>query len=105
MTKGSKFVIALGAVCFGWFLFMLAFRAFFYADMYKAPEDPYGISDILELVMGMVFYALLSISLVTSLVLLFRGMPKTKKFAGGLIVFCIVLFLTFPPLHDIMARL
>ena len=104
MTKGTKSVIVLGIICFAWFSFMLVFRAFIYADMYKAPEDPYGISDILEFIMGVVFIALLALSVIISIVLMFFGKPQTKKSAVGLVVFCLVLFFSFSPLHTIAAR-
>ena len=104
MTRGAISVIVLGTVCFAWFAFMLAFRALIYADMYKAPDDPYGISDILEFLMGVVFVVFLSTSVITSIVLLFRGLPQTKKFAAGLIVFCAVLLFSFPSLHNVAAR-
>ncbi len=104
ITKGSKSVIVLGTICFLWLSFMLAFRAFIYADMYKAPEDPYGISDILEFIMSIGFIILLALAMITSIVLIFRGMPQTRKFAAGLIVLCAILFFSFSPLLNIAAR-
>jgi len=79
MTKGTKSIIVLGIVCFAWFVFMYVFRAYIYADMYKAPGDHHGISDIIELFMEIAFIVLLAISVVTSIILMFRGMAQTKK--------------------------
>lgn len=42
----------LGAGCLTIYIIRLVFRAFFYADMYIAPNDPYGISDVIELLLG-----------------------------------------------------
>ena len=83
---------------------MLAFRAFVYAGMYKAPEDPYGISDIIEFFLYVIFMFLLGISLLLAFVLMFRGESQTKKAAIGLVVYCIVLFFSYSPLHSIVAR-
>ena len=105
LTKGTKSVLALGILVFVWFALMLFFRAFIYADMYIAPDDPYGTSDIIEFLMGIVFIALLSFIAITSAILIYKGKPQTKKAAIGLIVFCIVLFFSYPPLHTIASRL
>ena len=104
MSKGAKSTIVLGAVCLAWFVFMLYFRAFVYADMYKAPDDPYGISDILEFFMGLVFLVILLVNVLASIVLMFRGVKQTKKYAAGLILFSVVLFFTYSPLHSFAAR-
>ena len=104
MSKRAKSTIVLGAVCFAWFVFMLYFRAFVYADMYKAPDDPFGISDILEFFMGLVFLVIELVNVLASIVLMFRGVTQTRKFAAGLIAFSVVLFFAYSPLHSIAAR-
>ena len=35
----------------------MSFRAFVYANMYIAPDAPYGVSDVIELVLGVVLLA------------------------------------------------
>ena len=104
INKGTKLVIALGSTCFLWLVAMLVFRAYFYADMYIAPEDPYGISDIIEYLMWLVFVALLGLSSFASVVLFIKGKSQTKKAAIGLVIFCIILFFSLYPLHHIAAR-
>ena len=94
----------LGGVTFAWLLFMLAFRAFVYADMYKAPEDPYGISDIIEFLLYIIFIAKIGVSVLLSIILMFRGKDQTKKAALGIVVYCIVIFFSYSPLHSIVAK-
>lgn len=82
---------------------MLFFRASIYDGMYIAPDEPYGIADVIELYMMFLFLLSLGISILLSVILLFRGKCQTKKAALSLIVFSIALFFVFPSLHRIVA--
>ena len=103
LTKGSKFVITLAVLSLLLFLFMLYFRAFIYADMYIAPGDPYGISDIIELILRLIFIFLSIISGIVSLVLFIRGAKQSKLLAGCLVILYLALYLSFGPLHHLAA--
>ncbi|MBV1928534.1 MAG: hypothetical protein KUG81_03375 [Gammaproteobacteria bacterium] len=105
LSKGTKSTIWLGSITLVLFIFMLAFRAFIYADMYIAPDEPYGISDIIEYLLGCVFLALTVMSVTLSVILLFKGSTQSKRAGVCLVLFCGLLFMSYSPLHDIAARL
>jgi hypothetical protein len=83
----------------------LVFRAFFYLRMYKAPDDPYGISDILEYLTAMAILGLVVISALVSVYLLIRGPRRNRVAAGWLLAICGADVLLYFPLHDVAARI
>ncbi len=95
----------LGAGCLTIYIIRLVFRAFFYADMYIAPDDPYGISDVIELLLGAAFLFVIAVAAIIALVLLIRGQHQTRKAAAMLIAFQGFLLLSYSQLHDLAARL
>lgn len=105
LSKGTKAALWMGMIIFSLFIFMLVFRAFIYAGMYIEPGAPYGVSDIIELLLGSVFSVLIAISVFLAGALLVKGSVQSKKSGIFLIVFCGVLFVAYTPLHNIMARL
>jgi len=84
---------------------MPSFRYFFYNSMYKAPNDPYGISDIIELLLGYCFMFVVLVSIVISIYLMVKKDLKVKKQCGLLITFSIALVMLVSPLHNLAARL
>ncbi|PUA28609.1 MAG: hypothetical protein B0W54_12505 [Cellvibrio sp. 79] len=105
MDKGTKATFWLGALTFFLFAFMLFFRAFIYADMYIEPGAPYGISDIIELLLACIFLLLIIISVCFAVVLLVKRKTQSKKAALYLVAFCTLLFAAYSPLHTLAARL
>ncbi|QUX92482.1 hypothetical protein CYL31_14215 [Marinomonas sp. A3A] len=103
LTKGSKVVVVLAVLSIVLFLYMLYFRAFIYADMYIAPDEPYGISDIIELLLGSVFILLSLVSGVVSLALFIRGATQSKVWAVGLVVTHAIMYLSFVSMHALAA--
>ena len=101
LTKGSKITIWLGFICLLVFVFALFFRATLYDDMYIAPNEPYGISDVIEFILGMALMVLMGMSVVVSIYLLIRGQAQSKKSSVCLLVFCIFLYFLQSPLHDL----
>lgn len=104
LTKGTITVLVLAILSFSLFSFMLFFRAFIYADLYIAPNDPYGISDIIELFMGLLLLLLSVLSGVVALVLLFKGAKQSKLAACGLIGLHIALYSAYDSLHTVAAH-
>lgn len=82
---------------------MLFFRAVIYPDMYIGEGDAYGISDIIEFLLGCVFLVLLVASGIVSLTLLIRGSAQSKKSAIVLVIFSVALFFSHSPLHNLAA--
>lgn len=100
ITRGTKFSIFLASLSLILFLFMIYFRAEIYAGMYKAPDDPYGISDIIEFLLGCLFLLLITISVVSALVLAVKGARQAKFASCGVVVFNLLLFLLHGPAHE-----
>jgi len=103
LSKGTKASIWIGALTFSLFAFMLYFRAYIYADMYIEPDAPYGISDIIEFLLGCIFLLLMVASVTLAITLFAKGSVQSKKSGALLVVFCAVLFLIYSPLHNIAA--
>lgn len=101
LNKGSKVVAFLVIASLGLFLFMLYFRAFIYSEMYIAPGDPYGVSDIIEFILGCIFLLLSVVSGIVSVVIFFRGTYQSKLFAVGLILLHAGLYSSFGVLHTL----
>ncbi|MBU2018290.1 MAG: NAD-dependent epimerase/dehydratase family protein, partial [Bacteroidetes bacterium] len=70
-------------------------------EMTPLPEDPYGISDIIEFLLGCVFLVFLAVSVLLSIILFFKGNVQSKKSAAFLVLFCVVLFASYIPLHQL----
>jgi len=104
LTKGSKTIIFLAIVSLSLFIFMLYFRAAIYAGMYIEPDAPYGISDIIEFLLGCLFMLLSLISGITALILFFRGAKQSKIFSCGLIFLHVCLYASFNTLHNLAAN-
>ena len=104
LTRGSKTVIFLAVLSVALFAFMLYFRVAIYAKMYIAPDEPYGVSEIIEFLLGCVFIFLSAVSVIVALVLFFRGRKQSKIFAGGLTVLHATMYLSFGPLHTLAAN-
>jgi len=104
LSKGTKLVMWLGGACLAMYLFMLYFRAFIYADMYIAPGDPYGISDIIEFIVGSLMGVLFIASCIVSVLLLINGNAQSKISATLLVLLCLALYFAFSPLHNMAAK-
>lgn len=102
--RSTHIALAIAVVLSAQFAVVIGFRAFVYADMYIAPDAPYGISDIIELVLGVVLLALGAVAVVTALTLMARG-PKSNRVAGALLgSLVLVLAVVLDPLHDAAAK-
>ena len=87
------------------FILLPLFRYFFYNAMYLAPNDPYGIADVIELFLGFWFMFVIFISIIISLYLMVKKHPNRKKQSGFLIIFCLVLAMLADPLRSLAASL
>ncbi len=102
--RGNRIALVVAVVLSAQFAAVIGFRAFVYADMYIAPDAPYGISDVIELVLGVVLLALGAVAVVIALTLMARG-PKSNRVAGALLgSLVLVLALVLDPLHNAAAK-
>lgn len=98
-VKVFKFIIRVNFISF---LLVPLFRLFFYNSIYKAPNDAYGLSDIIILLLWFwfMFVAIISIIFIITVI---RRKEHVKKNVG-LLFFCIVLVLVINPLQTIAAQ-
>ena len=102
--RASRFAIAIAiAVCVQ-FAIVVGFRAFIYAGMYIAPDAPYGISDVIEFVLGWILIAIGAVTAITALTLLIRG-PRPNRIIGALLALLLLaLAAALEPLHSAAAE-
>lgn len=105
LSKGTKATIWIGTLTFCLFVFKLYFRAYIYAGVYIEPDAPYGISDIIEFLLGCIFLLLIAVAVVLAIVLFIKGSVQSKKSGALLVVFCVVLFFAYSPLQNMASRL
>lgn len=104
LTSGTKIAIGLGLTTGSLYLFALIFRATIYSDLYISPTDPYGVADIIELFLVLIGILFILISAFVSLVLLVKGEKQSKKSAVFLILWCLLICVSYFPLHEIATR-
>jgi hypothetical protein len=83
----------------------LAFRAFIYGRFYIEPGEPYGISDVIELLLS---FSLICTLFVTTLLALYLGIkgPRHNRIAAGWSgLTAVAILLLVGPLHTLVARL
>lgn len=103
--QGVKIAKLLSSLCILLLLAILCFRAFFYAHLYIAPEDPYGISDIIELLLGCALILVLIVSASVAAYLGIKG-PQVNRLAAVCLGLVVVLVAAVTgPLHTVVARL
>ncbi|WP_232313380.1 hypothetical protein [Enterovibrio coralii] len=95
----------MGAICSVLMIGKLAFRAFIYNDMYIAPGEPVGISDVIVLYLYLLLLLLFIVSVLLAIALFIWGEPQSKKSGLLLVLFCVVLFFASPSLYSLAGRL
>ena len=103
LTTGTKASIGLGLTCGAIYIFALIFRATIYPDIYISPTDPYGVADIMELFLFAILIFLMLVSVLVAIILLIKGESQSKKSAVFLIFWCLLIFISYSPLHKIAA--
>jgi hypothetical protein len=82
----------------------LVFRFAVYRHMYIAPNEPHGISDVIELLLGLGLMCVLGTSLVAALALAVRGPLENRVAAGWLVGVCLLVAALVDPLHSLAAK-
>jgi hypothetical protein len=102
--KSLKLAKLFGVMSISLFVLTLGFRFLIYKHLYIAFDSPYGISDVIEFLLGWLLIALLLVSFCIALVLILRG-PKVNRIAAAwLLVIVSVIVIIVRPLHDLAAR-
>jgi hypothetical protein len=82
----------------------LLFRFALYRHMYIAPDAPFGVSDLVEFVLGWILILLVGVSVLFGLFLAVRG-PKANRVAGAWLIFaCAAIATLAVPLHTLAAK-
>ena len=82
----------------------LLFRTAFYARIYIAPGEPYGLADIIEFLLSAALLALIGLSGLVALALAIRG-PRADRIAAAWLAGASAgVLLLAEPLHTLAAR-
>ncbi|NEX80940.1 hypothetical protein [Aeromonas rivipollensis] len=105
MTEISYTTKKLATLCFSLFLIRLGFRAFGYDLLYHSPNDPYGISDLIEGVLTLIYMMSLGLGIVHALRILLRHWDQGALGASALLALCAVQWHSYDYLHHLAASL
>lgn len=100
-VKAIKLLSALSVVLL---LASLGFRAFVYPHIPVAPGEPYGLSDIVELLLGLALIIALVLAAILAVVLGIKGPRHNRIAAGWLGLVVVVVGVLAGPLHTVVAR-
>ncbi|AXV33668.1 hypothetical protein BFW41_06970 [Aeromonas hydrophila] len=95
----------LTILCLSLFLIRLGFRAFGYNQLYHNPNDPYGISDLIEGVLTLIYLVSLGLCIVHALRVLLRHWNQGVLGASALLALCAVQWYCYDYLHHLAASL
>lgn len=105
MTEISRRTKQLATLCFFLFLIRLGFRAFGYDLLYHNPNDPYGISDLIEGVLAIIYLVSLGLCIVHVLRVLLRNRDRGALEASALLALCAVQWHSYDYLHHLATSL
>lgn len=95
----------LTILCLSLFLTRLGFRAFGYNQLYHNPNDPYGISDLIEMALALIYLVSLGLCIVHALRVLLRHWNQGVLGASALLALCAVQWHSFDYLHHLATNL
>lgn len=85
MTEISRKIKQLATFCFSLFLIRLGFRAFGYDQLYHNPNDPYDISDLIEVALAIIYLTILGLCIIHALRVLLRHWDQGALGASALL--------------------
>lgn len=105
MTKICRKTKRLAIICFSLFLFRLGFRAFGYDQLYHNPNDPYGISDLIEVALALIYLVSLGLCILHALWILLQNRDRGALGASALLALCAAQWHSYDYLHHLAASL
>lgn len=105
MTDINRKTKQLVTLCFSLFLVRLGFRAFGYDLLYHHPKDPYGISDLIEGVLTLIYLVSLGLCILHALWILLRHWDQGALGASALLALCAIQWHSYDYLHHLAASL
>ena len=103
--QGVRTAKGLAALCLLLLLAILCFRALIYSRLPISPGDPYGIADIIELLLGVALILSLAVSAGVAVALGFKGPQFNRQAAAWLGLVVVLVAAVAGPLHTFVARL
>ncbi|MGY3855997.1 hypothetical protein [Aeromonas intestinalis] len=105
MTEMNRKTTRLAALCFFLFLTRLGFRAFGYDHLYHNPNDAYGISDLIELALAMIYQVGMALCILHAFRILLRHWDQGALGASLLLALCTLQWHSYDYLHNLAATL
>ncbi|MFQ2908804.1 hypothetical protein ACK3YP_16550 [Aeromonas allosaccharophila] len=105
MEKIKQKTRILATLCFSLFLLRLGFRAFDYDQLYHNPNDPYGISDLIEVALALIYLLSLGLCILHALWILLRHRDQGALGASVLLALCAAQWHSYDYLHHLAASL
>ncbi|POG24521.1 hypothetical protein C2855_05470 [Aeromonas bestiarum] len=105
MIDISRKTKQLATLCFSLFLVRLGFRAFGYDQLYHNPNDPYGISDLIEVALALIYLVSLGLCILHAVRILLRHWDQGALGASALLALCAVQWHSYDYLHHLAASL
>lgn len=105
MTEISRKTKQLATLCFSLFLIRLGFRAFGYGQLYHNPNNPYGISDLIEVALAIIYLTILGLCILHALWILLRHRDQGALVASALLALCAIQWHSYDYLHHLAASL
>ena len=99
--KLSRILLATSALLFA---VVIGFRAFVYTKLYIAEDEPFGISDVIELLLGSLLILAFATSALTALFLAIRGQRESRVAAAWLAGSIVVMAALLDPMHLLAAQ-
>ena len=105
MTNINLKTKRLAILCTFLLLIRLGFRAFGYDLLYHNPNDPYGISDLIEVALALIYLVSLGLCIVHAVWVLLRYWGKDALGASALLSLCAVQWHSYDYFHHLAASL
>lgn len=105
MTNINRKTKRLAIICTFLFLIRLGFRAFGYDLFYHNPNDPYGISDLIEGALAFIYLVSLGLCILYALWILLRNRDRGALEASALLALCAAQWHSYDYLHHLAASL
>ncbi len=105
MTEISRKTKQLATLCFSLLLLRLVFSAFGYDLLYHNPNDPYGISDLIEVALTLIYLVSLGLCILHALWILLQNRDRGTLGASALPALCTAQWHSYDYLHHLAASL
>lgn len=103
MTEMNRKTTWLAVLCFSLFLTRLGFRAVSYDHIDHNTNDPYGLSDLIELALALIYQVGMALSILHAFRVLLRHWDQGALGASLLLALCAMQWHSYDYLHRLAA--